>query len=46
MPEFAPVTHTRRYSADLALVLEHEADGALYAEHEYAPNPVPTKGPF
>lgn len=45
-PDFVERVHTRQYAADIALVLEYDADGALSFEREYAPQPMPTKGPY
>jgi hypothetical protein len=45
-PDFVERVHVRRYSADLALVLEYDADGSLSFERGYAPEPMPAKGPY
>ena len=46
MPDYIDRVHVRSYSADIALVLEYDADGSRTFERGYAPEPMPTKGPF
>jgi hypothetical protein len=45
-PDYVERVHVRRYAADIALVLEYDADGSLTFERAYPPEPMPTKGPF
>lgn len=40
------IVHLRSYAADIALVLEYDADGTRTYERAYAPESMPTKGPF
>ena len=46
MPDYIEAVHVRRYAADIALVLEYDADGSLSFERAYDPEPMPTKGPY
>lgn len=46
MPAYQERVHERGYAADIALVLEYDADGTRTFERAYAPEPMPTKGPF